>query len=59
MSGFWQQITWLVSGYSSAVAASPIQSIQAGIDMVAQGGNTVDGTLTVIFISYITLTYMV
>ncbi len=48
-TGFTQDLTWFSSGNGGVVAAGPKASVQAGIDILAQGGNAVDGAVAVIF----------
>ncbi len=44
-----QDMTWHSSGNGGIVAAGPKPSVQAGIDMLAKGGNAVDGAVATIF----------
>jgi gamma-glutamyltranspeptidase / glutathione hydrolase len=47
--GFSSDLTWYASGNGGVVAAGPAASAQAGIDILGQGGNAVDGAVAVIF----------
>ena len=42
-------LTWHAAGNGGVVAAGPKESAQAGIDILSQGGNAVDGAVAVIF----------
>jgi gamma-glutamyltranspeptidase/glutathione hydrolase len=42
-------ITWYASGNGGIVAAGPKASVQAGLDILSNGGNAVDGAVAVIF----------
>jgi gamma-glutamyltranspeptidase / glutathione hydrolase len=44
-----QDLTWHSSGNGGIVAAGPKPSVQAGIDILASGGNAIDGAVAVIF----------
>jgi len=44
-----EELTWHASGNGGAVAAGPKVSAQAGIDILAKGGNAVDSAVAVIF----------
>lgn len=46
---FSSDLTWYASGNGGVVAAGPSVSAQAGIDILNQGGNAVDGAVAVIF----------
>ena len=48
-TGLTQDLTWFSSGNGGVVAAGPKASVQAGIDILAKGGNAVDGAVAVIF----------
>ena len=48
-SGFAADPTWHASGNGGAVAAGPPASVQAGIEMLSQSGNAVDGAVATIF----------
>jgi gamma-glutamyltranspeptidase/glutathione hydrolase len=43
------EITWHASGNGGVVAAGPAASVKAGIEMLSQGGNAIDGAVAVIF----------
>lgn len=47
-------LTWYASGNGGAVATGPKPSAQAGIDILSQGGNAVDGAVATIFTLAIT-----
>lgn len=42
-------LTWYASGNSGVVAAGPKESVQAGIDILAKGGNAIDAAVAIIF----------
>jgi gamma-glutamyltranspeptidase/glutathione hydrolase len=44
-----QDLTWYGSGNGGIVAAGPKPSAQAGIDMLAKGGNAIDGAAATLF----------
>lgn len=48
-TGFSQELTWFASGNGGAVAAGPKPSAQAGLDILAKGGNAVDAAVATIF----------
>ena len=43
------EINWYASGKGGIVAAGPRPSVQAGLDILAKGGNAVDGAVATIF----------
>jgi gamma-glutamyltranspeptidase/glutathione hydrolase len=42
-------LTWYATGNSGVVAAGPKESVQAGIDILAKGGNAIDAAVAIIF----------
>ena len=43
------ELTWYASGNGGIVAAGPIESTQAGLKILAQGGNAIDAAVAIIF----------
>jgi gamma-glutamyltranspeptidase / glutathione hydrolase len=46
---FAQEISWNAAGNGGIVASGPVSSVQAGLEMLRNGGNAVDGAVAVIF----------
>ena len=46
---FADELTWHASGNGGVVAAGPATSVMAGISILSQGGNAVDGAVAVLF----------
>ena len=44
-----QDLTWYASGNNGVVAAGPKESVQAGLNILSQGGNAVDAAVAIIF----------